>query len=219
MRSARYVVAVVLLLPVFAVGQVAQITPLANHEADEALMEKISAVVDPGDVLEIPAVVFASVRPGSDEDGLCAMAAKFSPGDATSMVAGRLVCVLFDPDHLAPANILTVRLVMSEGGDRRQIKVALDTFANEGGGELEPVRQPNADATQDVMPVPRVPQPIADAMATVGAVRLGAVLSPRGLHIVLGAAAGGGQAAALNVPTLSQLKARGIEWSEHAALP
>lgn len=219
MRSAPYVAAVVMLLPVLALGQVAQITPLANHEADEALMERISTVLDPGQVLETPAVVFASVKPGSEEDGLCAMAGKLVPGDPNSLVTGRLLCVLLDPGHLAPASILTVRLVIPEGEDRTQIKVALDTLANEGGGELEPVRPPNAEGAQDVMPVPRVPQPIADAMATVGAVRLGAVISPRGLHVVLGAAAGGGQAAAFTMPTLSQLKARGIEWSEHAALP
>jgi hypothetical protein len=218
MRRASLVAVVLLSVPVVVFGQ-AQINPLANHKADEAVMARISAVVAPGDVLESPAIVFASVKPGSQEDGLCVMAAKFAPGDATGLVTGRLLCLLIDPAHLSTANILTVRLVMPEGGDRTQIKVALDTVANEGGEQLQPVRQPTADATQDVMPLPRVPQPVADAMATVGSVRVGAVTSPRGLHVVLGPAGGDGPAAAFNMPTLTQLKARGIEWSEHAALP
>jgi hypothetical protein len=219
MRNAPLVAAVMTLLPVLAVGQEVPITPLASHKADEALMERISAVVEPGDVLETPAVLFASVKPGSEEDGLCAMVARLVPGDPTSLVTGRLLCVLLDPEHLSSASVLTVRLLIVEGGERRQVKVAFDTLANEGGEQLQLVRQPNADAAQDVMPVPRVPQPIADAMATVGSVKIGAVLSPRGLHIVLAAAAGGGQAAAFTMPTLGQLKARGIEWSEHTALP
>ncbi len=218
MRNAPSFVALLLLVPVLAFGQ-PQINPLANHEADEALMEKISALVAPGDVLATPAIVFASVKPGSEEDGLCVMAAKFAPGDATGLVTGRLLCLLLDPAHLSPASVLTVRLMMPDGGDRTQIKVALDTVANEGGEQLQLVRQPNADATQDVMPLPRVPPLVADAMATVGGIRAGAVTSPRGLHVVLGPAAGDGAAAAFTMPTLSQLKARGIEWSDHAALP
>jgi len=218
MRRATLAISVLLVLPAIVVAQ-AQITPLANHEADDALMERIATVVEPGDLLKAPAIVFASIKPGAEEDGLGVMLADFPAGDASAMVSGRLVCLLLDPSHLAAANVLTVRLVVPEGGDLSQVQVALETLANEGGETIQLLRQPNTDTAQPVMPVPRVPQPVADTMATVGALKVGAVTSPRGLHVIIGPAGGAGQAAAFTVPTLSQLKQRGTEWGEHAALP
>jgi hypothetical protein len=198
----------------------ADITPLGSHPASAELTQKIDPLIKGENIVAKPAVVFASIVAGAkDLDGAAVLPAMFSPGEGQNLANGRLLCLLIDPTHVGAESIITVRLVRPEGAGLPGIKVAFNTLQGEGQQALQTTAAPNTDWVSAVMSVPldKLPPAIADKLATAGPLKIGAVTSPKGFHILLAAAEGGRSAIAFTVPTVADLQAHGATWSENAA--
>ncbi len=193
----------------------ANISPVSQTAATDALMEKLGEVIGSPSFVELPAVVLELIPSATDSGTLCVLAAKFRPADATARVTGRLLALLIDTENLTRESIITVRLVLP--GEGQKASVAYATLASEGE-ELELAHAAENDWRAAIMTVPSAPDRLADAMATVGESRIGGVRAPKGLHLVMGRA-GGGQLAAFQLPTLAELAQREVTWSKSSAMP
>jgi len=173
-----------------------------------ALIDIVRRVTGDTDLLEDKAVSFV---PDADAP-FCVFLAKLPAGDATARTTGRLLGLLAPVHGPVAENVLTMRLVLPADGGR-DLKVALNTVGAEGD-ELGLVSSPNDEWQVELMAIPAIPEQFADSLAEVGEAVVGAVKSPRGLHIVFGRKQGEQtRAVALLLPAVQAMADHGVEWN------
>lgn len=205
LRMAAFVCAFVMSMG--ALQAQANLEALKPGEPPTSLLDEIRRVCGDPEILEAKAVTFEP----QDSPAFCVLLAKMPAGDATARTSGRLLGLLAPVHEPTAENVLTMRLVLPADGGR-DLKVALNTVKGEGD-ELKLVSPPSEEWQVELMAIPSIPEQFADSLAEVGEAVVGAVKSPRGLHIVLGRKQGEQiRAVALLLPAVQGFKDHRVEW-------